>query len=157
MNYKLTMLLIGTAPLIAIIVYVAGKRLKKLAAKIQTAMGDVTHIASEAVDGHVEIKSFNAQDYENSRAARTAQDTAATAEYLRREYPNAVQCPRCRAGPVIPENCYDLQAHHGEALPPGRGRISNACPSCGFFSRDRNDWVRWDCQLPSREGERGRK
>ena len=67
MNYKLTMLLIGTAPLIALIVYVAGKRLKKLAAKIQTAMGDVTHIASEAVDGHVEIKSFNAQDYENSR------------------------------------------------------------------------------------------
>ena len=49
------------------IVYVAGKRLKKLATKIQTAMGDVTHIASEAVDGHVEIKSFNAQDYENSR------------------------------------------------------------------------------------------
>ena len=67
LNFKLTLLLIGTAPLIAFIVYVAGKRLKKLAAKIQTAMGDVTHIASEAVDGHVEIKSFNAQDYENSR------------------------------------------------------------------------------------------
>ena len=30
-------------------------------------MGDVTHIASEAVDGHVEIKSFNAEGYENSR------------------------------------------------------------------------------------------
>ena len=30
-------------------------------------MGDVTHIASEAVDGHVEIKSFNAEDYENNR------------------------------------------------------------------------------------------
>ena len=67
LNFKLTLLLIGTAPLIALIVYVAGKRLKKLAKKIQTAMGDVTHIASEAVDGHVEIKSFNAQDYENSR------------------------------------------------------------------------------------------
>ena len=67
LNFKLTLLLIGTAPLIAIIVYVAGKRLKKLATKIQTAMGDVTHIASEAVDGHVEIKSFNAQEYENSR------------------------------------------------------------------------------------------
>jgi subfamily B ATP-binding cassette protein MsbA len=67
LNFKLTLLLIGTAPLIALIVYVAGKRLKKLATKIQTAMGDVTHIASEAVDGHVEIKSFNAQDYENSR------------------------------------------------------------------------------------------
>ncbi|MAR95385.1 MAG: lipid ABC transporter permease [Gammaproteobacteria bacterium] len=67
LNFKLTLLLIGTAPLIAIIVYFAGKRLKKLATKIQTAMGDVTHIASEAVDGHVEIKSFNAQEYENSR------------------------------------------------------------------------------------------
>ena len=67
LNFKLTLLLIGTAPLIALIVYIAGKRLKKLAAKIQTAMGDVTHIASEAVDGHVEIKSFNAQEYENSR------------------------------------------------------------------------------------------
>ena len=67
LNFKLTLLLIGTAPLIALIVYIAGKRLKKLATKIQTAMGDVTHIASEAVDGHVEIKSFNAQDYENAR------------------------------------------------------------------------------------------
>ena len=67
LNFKLTLLLVGTAPLIALIVYVAGKRLKKLATKIQTAMGDVTHIASEAVDGHVEIKSFNAEDYENKR------------------------------------------------------------------------------------------
>ena len=45
LNTKLTLLLIGTAPLIAIIVYFAGKRLKKLAKKIQTAMGDVTHLS----------------------------------------------------------------------------------------------------------------
>ena len=67
LNFKLTLLLVGTAPLIALIVYIAGKRLKKLATKIQTAIGDVTHIASEAVDGHVEIKSFNAESYENNR------------------------------------------------------------------------------------------
>ena len=35
LNFKLTLLLIITAPLIALIVYVAGKRLKKLATKIQ--------------------------------------------------------------------------------------------------------------------------
>ena len=69
LNWKLTLLLIVTAPLIAIIVYFAGKRLRRLAKKIQTAMGDVTHIASEAVNGHVEIKSFGAEDYENSRFA----------------------------------------------------------------------------------------
>ena len=69
LNWKLTMLLIVTAPLIAIIVFFAGKRLRRLAKKIQTAMGDVTHIASEAVNGHVEIKSFGAEEYENSRFA----------------------------------------------------------------------------------------
>jgi subfamily B ATP-binding cassette protein MsbA len=67
LNFKLTLLLIVTGPLIGLIVYIAGKRLKKLATRIQTAMGDVTHIASEAVDGHVEIKSFNAEEYENRR------------------------------------------------------------------------------------------
>jgi subfamily B ATP-binding cassette protein MsbA len=67
LNFKLTLLLIVTAPLIALIVYIAGKRLKKLAKRIKPPMGDVTHIASEAVDGHLEIKSFNAQDYENTR------------------------------------------------------------------------------------------
>ena len=69
LNWKLTLLLIVTAPLIAIIVYFAGKRLRRLAKKIQTAMGDVTHIASEAVNGHIEIKSFGAEEYENSRFA----------------------------------------------------------------------------------------
>ena len=86
------------------------------------------------------------REFENANhVARAEQGAAATAEFMRRQYPNAVQCPRCRAGPVIPENCYDLQAHHGEET--GRGRISNACPSCGFFSRERGDWVRWDGQL----------
>jgi hypothetical protein len=79
------------------------------------------------------------------RVIRAAGDSeeAATAQYLRDHYRNAVQCPRCGAGPVIPEQCADLQAHHGETLSRG-GRISNACPSCGFFSRNRGDWASWD-------------
>ena len=88
------------------------------------------------------------REFENANhVARAEQGAAATAEFMRRRYPNAVQCPRCRAGPVIPENCYDLQAHHGESSSSGRGRISNACPSCRFFSRSRNDWVSWDGQM----------
>ncbi len=79
--------------------------------------------------------------------ARTQQDAEATAEYMRRQFPNAVQCPRCGAGPVIPEHCYDLQAHHGEMAEQGRGRISNACPACGFFSRERGDWLMWNGQM----------
>ncbi|MDC0014478.1 lipid A export permease/ATP-binding protein MsbA [Gammaproteobacteria bacterium] len=67
LNWKLTLLLLVTTPFIALIVYVAGKRLRKLAKTIQTAMGDVTHLASEAVDGNLEIKSFNAEAYETKR------------------------------------------------------------------------------------------
>jgi subfamily B ATP-binding cassette protein MsbA len=67
LNWKLTLLLLVTTPLIALIVYVAGKRLRKLAKTIHTAMGDVTHLASEAVDGNLEIKSFNAESYETER------------------------------------------------------------------------------------------
>jgi len=83
------------------------------------------------------------REFENANNV-VRQGAAATAEFLRRQYPNAVQCPRCHAGPVIPENCYNLQTHHGESSSSGRGRISNACPGCGFFSRERGDWVRWD-------------
>ena len=67
LNWKLTLLLLITTPFIAIIVYIAGRRLRKLAKTIQTAMGDVTHLASEAVDGNLEIKSFNAEKYEKNR------------------------------------------------------------------------------------------
>ena len=74
LNWKLTLLLLITTPFIALIVYVAGRRLRKLAKTIQTAMGDVTHLASEAVDGNLEIKSFNAEKYEKDRffAANTS-------------------------------------------------------------------------------------
>ena len=81
-----------------------------------------------------------------NHAARSEQDAEATAEFLRRQYPNAAQCPRCRAGPVIPEGCSNLETHHGDEA--RGGRISNACPSCRFFSRERGDWVRWDGRMP---------
>ncbi|CAE8582622.1 unnamed protein product, partial [Polarella glacialis] len=77
-------------------------------------------------------------------AEMAAREETATAEFLRRQYPNARMCPRCRHGPVINENCYDLQAHHGEERGAGRGRISNACPGCDFFSREWSDWAPWD-------------
>ena len=70
----------------------------------------------------------------------------ATQRMLQQEYPNAVQCPRCGAGPVVPENCYNLETHHGQEL-RGGGRVSNACPACGFFDRDRGNWARWDGRL----------
>mmetsp|Transcript_135519 Transcript_135519/g.432536 ORF Transcript_135519/g.432536 Transcript_135519/m.432536 type:complete len:169 (-) Transcript_135519:276-782(-) len=68
----------------------------------------------------------------------------ASAEFMRRQYPNARMCPTCQFGPVINENCADLQAHNGQAQSRGRSRINNACGQCGFFTRDWNQWAQWD-------------
>jgi len=72
----------------------------------------------------------------------TRREEAASTEFLRRQYPNAKMCPQCRCGPVINENCFDLQSHHNEAS--GRSRINNSCRQCGFFTRDWNQWLPWD-------------
>ena len=45
------------------------------------------------------------RQFESQQAAR--REEAASAEFLRRQYPNARMCPRCRCGPVINENCFD--------------------------------------------------
>ncbi|ETV81027.1 TKL protein kinase [Aphanomyces astaci] len=94
----------------------------------------------------LELEAARAEFKRSNDLARTRQDAAATAEFMRRQFPNAVQCPRCGAGPVIPENCYNLKTHHGEST-SGGGRISNACPSCQFFTPERSVWANWDGQM----------
>ncbi|CAK9078155.1 unnamed protein product [Durusdinium trenchii] len=83
----------------------------------------------------------------------TKREEAASTEFLRRQYPNAKMCPRCRCGPVINENCFDLQSHHNEAS--GRSRINNSCQQCGFFTRDWNQWLPWDGVLRRGYVDRG--
>mmetsp|Transcript_8599 Transcript_8599/g.20423 ORF Transcript_8599/g.20423 Transcript_8599/m.20423 type:complete len:974 (-) Transcript_8599:50-2971(-) len=80
------------------------------------------------------------REYERQQSAR--HEHVASAEFLRRQYPNAKMCPQCRCGPVINENCFDLQSHHNEVA--GRSRINNSCQQCGFFTRDWNQWLPWD-------------
>ena len=67
LNWKLAMFLFIAAPFIAIVVGVAARRLRKISGRIQTAMGDVTHVASETITGHEEVKSFGGEEYEISR------------------------------------------------------------------------------------------
>ena len=64
LNWKLAMFLFIAAPFIGLIVSIAAKRLRKISGKIQTAMGDVTHVASETISGYEEVKSFGGEEYE---------------------------------------------------------------------------------------------
>ena len=67
LNWKLALFLFIAAPFIALIVGIAAKRLRKISGKIQTAMGDVTHVASETINGYEEVKSFGGEEYEIER------------------------------------------------------------------------------------------
>ena len=66
-NWKLTLIFICIMPVIAGVVSLTSKRFKKLSKKIQSTMGDVTHVASETIVSHRVVRSFGGENYEKGR------------------------------------------------------------------------------------------
>ena len=56
-------MLIIAAPLIGFIVSIAGKRLRRLVKK-SNLPGDVTHVSSESINAHKELKIFGNENLE---------------------------------------------------------------------------------------------
>ena len=67
LSWKLTLVILVIAPLIGVIVSIAGKRLRRVAKKIQDVMGIVTQVSNEIASGAREIKSFNNESGEEER------------------------------------------------------------------------------------------
>ncbi len=91
MNWKLTLVMASILPVIAVLVTSASRKFRKQARKIQLAMGDVTHVASEAIQGHRVVRSFGGEAYERRRF-REASDNN-TARQLRMVRTGAVYTP----------------------------------------------------------------
>lgn len=66
-NWRLTMVMVAILPIIALLVLNASKKFRKQAKKIQVAMGDVTHVASETINGHRVVRGFGGELYEKKR------------------------------------------------------------------------------------------
>ena len=66
-NWQLSLVFLGIAPVIAIVVIVVSNRLRKLSKKLQESVGDLTQIASEVVSGHRVVKSYGGEAYECNR------------------------------------------------------------------------------------------
>ncbi len=66
-NWKLTLVFLAVAPVIAAIISVVGKRLRGLSHKIQDAMGQVTHVTSETIHGFQVVRSYGGEEYEKRR------------------------------------------------------------------------------------------
>ncbi|MNZ61178.1 Lipid A export ATP-binding/permease protein MsbA [compost metagenome] len=73
MNWKLTLVMLAILPVIALVVSSAGKKFRKQSKKIQVAMGDVTHVASETIQGYRVVRSFGGEPYEQARFLRASQ------------------------------------------------------------------------------------
>lgn len=67
MNWKLSLVFIAITPLITLVVGYTTKRFRSISKKIQSSMGDLTHISSEMVIGHRVVKSFGGEQYERNR------------------------------------------------------------------------------------------
>jgi ubiquitin len=64
-------------------------------------------------------------------------------QQIRREMPNARQCPRCSFGPVEHDGCGNLRTHHTQVR-NGQSAINNACPTCGHFEASIEQWPHWN-------------
>ena len=67
MNWKLTLVLMAILPVIGLMVNSTSKKFRKQSHKIQTAMGDVTHVTSETISGYRVVRSFGGEEYETRR------------------------------------------------------------------------------------------
>lgn len=67
MNWKLTLVLMAILPVIGLMVNSTSKKFRKQSKKIQTAMGDVTHITSETITGYRVVRSYGGENYETKR------------------------------------------------------------------------------------------
>jgi subfamily B ATP-binding cassette protein MsbA len=73
-DWKLTMVFVVIAPFIGVIVAYIGKRLKKLASKIQVMMGHLTQVCSEMISGYRVMRSFGGEQYERERFEEASRD-----------------------------------------------------------------------------------
>ncbi|WP_040259641.1 lipid A export permease/ATP-binding protein MsbA [Pseudomonas massiliensis] len=91
MNWRLTLVMLAILPLIAIMVSSTSKKFRKQSKKIQVAMGDVTHVASETIQGYRVVRSFGGESYEAERFRKASQSN--TDKQLRMTKTGAVYTP----------------------------------------------------------------
>lgn len=74
MNWQLTAVMIAILPIIGVMVSKVSRKFRKQSKKIQASMGELTHIASETIQGYRTVRSFGGESYEIQRFAHASAD-----------------------------------------------------------------------------------
>ena len=73
-NWKLTLFFLAVMPVIALFVNFVSKRFRRISKNIQSAMGDVTHVTQEAVNGYSEVRMYGGMQVEKNRISEASQN-----------------------------------------------------------------------------------
>ena len=90
-NWKLTLVMIAILPVIGFMASRVSRKFRKQSKKIQVAMGDLTHIASETIQGYRVVRSFGGEAYEQERFTAASKENMKT--QLRMAKTNATFTP----------------------------------------------------------------
>jgi subfamily B ATP-binding cassette protein MsbA len=91
MNWRLTLVMVAILPIIGFMVTRASRKFRRQSLKIQTTMGDLTHVASETIQGYRVVRSFGGENYESTRFRTASEDN--TAKQLRMVRTSATYTP----------------------------------------------------------------
>jgi subfamily B ATP-binding cassette protein MsbA len=91
MNWRLTLVMVAILPIIGVMVSRASRKFRRQSLKIQATMGDLTHVASETIQGYRVVRSFGGENYESNRFRTASEDN--TAKQLRMVRTSATYTP----------------------------------------------------------------
>lgn len=91
MNWKLTLVMMAILPVIGVMVASASRKFRRQSRKIQVAMGDLTHVAAETIQGYRVVRSFGGEDCESARFSEASLDN--TRKQLRQVKTAAIFTP----------------------------------------------------------------
>ena len=88
LDWQLTMVMVLILPVIGLVVRKASHKFQKYARKIRTAMGDITQVVSEVIQGYRIVRSFGGEQRESKRFFDASQDN--TQRQLRMAHTNSI-------------------------------------------------------------------
>ena len=74
LDYTLTLIFIAITPVIGLVVSSASKFFRRYSQRIQKAMGNVTQVTNEAINGYREVRTYGAVEIEQARFAKASND-----------------------------------------------------------------------------------
>lgn len=73
--WQLSLMFLLTVPFVGIIVNYTNKRVRRISHKVQVTMGEVTEIASEAIEGYKVVRIFGGEQYETGKFNKATENS----------------------------------------------------------------------------------